>query len=261
MSASTTHHSSVMPPSAPPQRVVRAAPGGTDRGLWKSPSRCVKNFKQPRLDSFLDRESEGLSAPVSSECRSAATAWPVLVRLEAGVECLEIGLQVALVVRHRYPIPAGRCLPPQPPERPFERLAREVVEQRREPGLARPDGRVVHPNETGVPGAPALCLDRLRPARAPLCWSLPSVRLVSFAVINGTTPQSATLPTWSQSSGLPRCCPSPVTKPERSAWLPRFRWCLCVHDQVFDPGGSASVSPLRRKRCCLRHLKQPRQPR
>ena len=33
------------------------------------------------------------------------------------------------------------------------------------------------------------------PLGLPWGWSLPSVRLVSFAVINGTTPQSATLPT------------------------------------------------------------------
>src|SRR5215212_10606988 len=126
---------------------------------------------------FLDCENAECSLPSVSrrDVGRPHRPRPVLVRLEAGVERLEIGLQVALVVRHRYPIHAGRCLPPQPSERSFERLAREVVEQRREPGLARPDGRVVHPNETGVPGAPALCLDRLRPARATL-WLEPSLR-------------------------------------------------------------------------------------
>jgi hypothetical protein len=48
---------------------------------------------------------------------------------------------------HRHPVYPGRRLPPQPPERPFERPDVYVVQQCREPGLARPAGRVVHPNE------------------------------------------------------------------------------------------------------------------
>jgi hypothetical protein len=63
----------------------------------------------------------------------------------------------------RPPLTAACCLrwrrPPQPPKRPFERRGVHIVEQRREPGLARPVGRVVHPNEMPVQGLPALRLD------------------------------------------------------------------------------------------------------
>src|SRR5215204_3478854 len=225
----------------------------------------VQHFSHRALDDLvLDCENAECSLPSVSrrDVGPPHRPRPVLVRLEAGVERLEIGLQVALVVRHRHPIHAGRCLPPQPSERPFERLAREVVEQRREPGLARPDGRRRSPErDWRAGGSSAVSGPAASRSGSPVVGAFPpsgSCPSPSSTVLRPNPPPCRP---WSQSSGLPRCCPPPVTKPERSAGLPRFRWCLCVHDQVFDPGGSASVSPLRRKRCCLRHLKQPRQPR
>ena len=57
----------------------------------------------------------------------------------------------------------------------FERRDVNVMEQRRETGLARPVGRVVNPNEMPVQGSPALRLDLRASVRAPQ-WSGPSLR-------------------------------------------------------------------------------------
>ena len=250
-----------------PQRAMRAAVGRKPyEQSWKSASvDGVAAPQPPRLGQSYPRARAGRGPLPSVSLRDVGPQHrprPILVRLEAGVERVEIPLQVALVRRHRHPIHAWRRFPPETPERSCERLDVQVVEQRREPGLARPLGRVVHPNEMAVPGPPALCLDRRVPARDPL-WLGPSLRPArcpspSSAVLRPDPPPCRPE---SQSSGLPRYCPPPVTKPEQPAGLPRFRWCLCGHDQVFDPGGPRSVSPLRRNRSCLRHLKQSRQPR
>src|SRR5260370_16789658 len=50
----------------------------------------------------------------------------------------------------------GRRLPPQPSIRPFERSDVNVVQQRRDPGLARPLGRLIPPGEIGRQDDPAL---------------------------------------------------------------------------------------------------------
>ena len=88
---------------------------------------------------------------------------------------LKIALQVLLIHRHRHPIHTWRCLPLLPPKRPFERLDVDMVKQRREPGLARPSGRVVHPNKRLRPGHPALRLALPVLVRDPQ-WSGSSLR-------------------------------------------------------------------------------------
>ena len=118
---------------------------------------------------------------------------PISVRLKARMQRLEIALQFAFIRRHRQSHPR-RAPPPRAPKRPFERRHVNVMEQRREPGLARPMDRVGHPNKMPVQGSPALRLDLRASVRAPR-WSGPSLRpLVAFAVINGTTPRSADPP-------------------------------------------------------------------
>ena len=72
-------------------------------------------------------------------------------------ELAEIVRKPSFVGFHRHPVHPGRRLPPQPPERPFERLDVHMVQQRREPGLARPFGRVVHPDEMIWKIGPTLC--------------------------------------------------------------------------------------------------------
>jgi hypothetical protein len=74
-----------------------------------------------------------------------------------------------------------------------------VMQQRRERDLARPFGRVVHPDEMIRKIGPTLI------SRGP-----PSGRLVAFVAIRGTTPRSVILPTQLAASGLPSTCkPSP----------------------------------------------------
>jgi hypothetical protein len=128
------------------------------------------------------------------------------------MERAEIALQVPLVVRHRHSVHAGRRLPPQPPERSFERRDVEMVEQRREAGLARPRGRIVHPDEMRMQGFPALRLDLPVLARGPQ-WSGPSLRSARclrrhqqyYAPIRHPTAHRALPPV------LPRQTSAPVT--------------------------------------------------
>src|SRR4029077_9884246 len=71
------------------------------------------------------------------------------------------------------------CLPPQPPERPLERLDVNVVQQRREPDLARPFGRITHSSKIGWQGSPAPCPVLRFLARVPH-QSGPSLRPTRF---------------------------------------------------------------------------------
>lgn len=106
------------------------------------------------------------------------------------MEGAEIVLQFRFVGRHSHTVHSGCCSPPQAPKCPYKRLDVDVVEQRREPGLVRPLGRVFHSKKVRQQGLPALCLAPLLLASG---WGLPSGPLVSFASIISTTPQSATL--------------------------------------------------------------------
>ena len=67
---------------------------------------------------------------------------PVAPGVDPRAEVLEVGLQVLLVVRHRDPIDSRTGLPLLSPERSFERLDVDMMQQGGEPGL---DGRVGPP--------------------------------------------------------------------------------------------------------------------
>ena len=81
---------------------------------------------------------------------------PVAPGVNACAEIMEIDVQVLLVVRHRDPIDSRTCPPLLAPERPFERIDVNVVQQSGEPGLDGRAGRRVHPYEVGWQGCPAL---------------------------------------------------------------------------------------------------------
>jgi hypothetical protein len=120
------------------------------------------------------------SCPPGRECeRPSSTVGlgnvrPALThRLRLVTAAVDPVAQLAEIVRkpsfvglHRHPDHPGRRLPPQPPERSFERLDVHVVQQRREPGLAQPSGRVVHPDEM-IRIGPTLCSVLQFLARAP----------------------------------------------------------------------------------------------
>jgi hypothetical protein len=133
---------------------------------------------------------------------------PISVRLKARMQRLEIALQFAFIRRHRDPIHAGRCPPPQAPKRPFERRDVNVMEQRREQGLARRWAASFTRTRCRCRGLQLCVWTCAFPSGLPNGRGLPSARLVAFAVINGTTPRSATLPSiepilWSPSAPSP----------------------------------------------------------
>jgi hypothetical protein len=110
-----------------------------------------------------------------------------------------------------------------------------VVQQRREPGLTRPFGRLVHPLQIArqaIPALPPLC-------RAPRLSgpSLRSTRCLRrhrryYTPIRHPAPYEIGAPV------IPRSLSPAVTSLQSTAGLPRFRRRLCVHDVVSDPGGS-----------------------
>ena len=108
------------------------------------------------------------------------------------VQTLEIGLQVLLVVLHRYPIDSGTGRAPLPPERSLERGDVDVVQQCREPGLARASGRRVHTLEVRQQGLPALCpalrLLRRDPFLPPLLSTASFPSATSSILWSGPTP-------------------------------------------------------------------------
>ena len=78
--------------------------------------------------------------------------------MNAFVQLTEILLQVLLVLVHRHPVNSWARCASLPFERSPERRDIDVMQQRCEPGLARPSGRRVHPQQVRQQGLPALCL-------------------------------------------------------------------------------------------------------
>src|SRR5436190_13843330 len=70
---------------------------------------------------------------------------------------LKVALQRLLVFRHRHPIDPGTGCASLPPECPFERADIDVMQQCREPCLARASGRLIHTPEVRQQGLPAQC--------------------------------------------------------------------------------------------------------
>lgn len=91
--------------------------------------------------------------------------WPVASGVDPCAEVLEVARQVLLVIRNRDPIDPSTGLPFLTPERPFERLVVNVMQQGAEPGLDGRAGRRVHPCKVQWQSSPALC-----PDPATLAW-------------------------------------------------------------------------------------------
>ena len=95
---------------------------------------------------------------------------------------------------HRHPIDPGTGCASLPPERPFERGDVDVMQQCREPCLARASGRLIHTPEVRQQGLPALC-PALRLFRRDPFLPLPFLHhLVSFGDFIDTMERSDSHP-------------------------------------------------------------------
>ena len=143
----------------------------------------VQRLGHRTLDDFIfqGRNAERTQTAVSfRDVGAAHRLGPVLSAVDPLVQTLEIGLQIPLIVLHRHPIDARTGRTSLPSERSLERLDVDVMQQRREPGLARTSGRLVHTREVRLQGLPALCPALRLPRRDPFL-PLPFLhRLVSF---------------------------------------------------------------------------------
>ena len=120
----------------------------------------AQHLRHRALDDLVlqDEDAERpLSAVSLGDVRPANRQRLVPAAMDPVAKLAEIIREPSFVDFHRHPVHPGRRLPPQPPERSFERLDVDVVQQRREPGLARPFGRVVHPDEMIWKIGPTLC--------------------------------------------------------------------------------------------------------
>ncbi len=129
---------------------------------------------------FKCRNAEGpLPAVGFRDEGSAHRLWPVSPGVDPVAKVPDVGIQVPLVVRYRYPIHSSARCPPLPPERSIERIVVHVMQQRREAGLARSPRRLVHLDELGWQRSPALCPVSRRLAQVPL-GSGPSLGLARY---------------------------------------------------------------------------------
>ena len=165
--------------------------------------------------------------------------WPVAPGVDPRAEVLEIGLQVLLVVRHRDPVDSRTCLPLLTPERSFERLDIDVVQQGGEPGLDGRAGRRVHPREIGWQGDPALCPALPHLARVP-SGLVPSLGASRFLRRRHRYYEPVRLPTSARMAApaLPCRHPPPETNPADPVGPLMFRRMLSMRDPAFDPGGA-----------------------
>lgn len=167
-----------------PQRIVGAASGA-------EPERAIvevdlidraEDLSHSTLDDLVFECRDAERPPAAIGLRDICPpdrVRSVAASLQAAPEGLEPRTQVPLVFRYCHPIHAGRRPPSLSSKRAFERRDVKMVEKRREPALARPLGRVVHPNKIGMQGYPALRLDLTSLVRDPR-WSRPSLRTTRF---------------------------------------------------------------------------------
>src|SRR3954447_26492404 len=171
----------------------------------------------------------------------------------------EIGLQVLLILIHRHPIHPGTGRAPLPPERSLERGDVDVVQQCREPCLARPSGRLIHTPEVRQQGLPALC-PALRLLRRDPFLPPPFLHhLVSFGDFIDTLERSDSHPRcgdlWLSLDRRPQTreaapCgspspPPPSGPPPLDADGPhRFRYAPFGRDVSSAPGGAAALSHI-----------------
>src|SRR5207245_1327690 len=123
-----------------------------------------------------------------------AAHWlgPVLPAVDPGVQTLEIGLQIPLVVLHLHPIDPWTGRASLPPKRPFERGNVDVMQQCREPCLARTSGRLIHTLEVWCRGCQRCVWPFACPDVIPSCRSLFSITsfpsVISSIIWSGPTP-------------------------------------------------------------------------
>src|SRR5712675_1338392 len=128
------------------------------------------------------------------DIRAAHRLGPVLSAVDPFVQVLKVMFQRLLVLVHRHPIDPGAGGPSLPPERPCERGDIDVMQQCREPSLARSSGRVIHTPEVRQQGVPAQC-PALRLLRRDPLLPLPSLHhLVSFGNFTDTMERSDSHP-------------------------------------------------------------------
>src|SRR6266849_8801080 len=142
-----------------------------------------------------------------------AAHWlgPVLPAVDPGVQRLEIDLQIPLVVLHLHPIDPWTGRASLPPKRPFERGNVDVMQQCREPCLARTSGRLIHTLEVWLQGLPALCLALRLPRRDPFL-PLPFLHhLVSFGDFIDNMERSDSHPRCGRTVVVPRSSPPSET--------------------------------------------------
>ena len=167
--------------------------------------------------------------------------WPVAPGVDPCAEVLEVARQVLLVVRHRDPVDSRTGLPLLTPERPFERLDVDVMQQGGEPGPDGRAGRRVHPCEVGWQGDPALC-----PDPAPLAWApsglAPSLGASRCLRRRHRYYEPVRLPTSARTAApaMPRHHPPPETNPADPVGPLMFRRMLFMRDAAFDPGEATS---------------------
>lgn len=178
--------------------------------------------------------------------------WPVAPGVDPAAEVLKVGLQILLVVRHRDPVDSRACLPLLSPERPFERLGIDVMQQGGEPGLDGRAGRRVHPRKVGWQGDPALCPDPPLLVRNPSGLG-PTLHTSRFHRRLHWYYEPVRLPTSARTAAqaLPRLRPARDQSggPGRAPHVPTTA-CSCV----IRPSTPAKrrLLPQRRRTCCLR---------
>jgi len=155
-------------------------------------------------------------------------------------EIPDIGIQVLLVVRSRYPIYSGTRLPPQPAERPLERCVVHVVQQGREADLARTSCHLIHPSEFGWQRYPALRPVSRRPSQVPR-GSGSYLELARFLRRCHQTYTPIRHPVSAQPAApvVPCHRPPSATRPKDPTGLPKFRRVPFMHEMAFDPGRAA----------------------
>ena len=169
--------------------------------------RRTRGSRPRRWRSAPRRPHPGRSCPPESARRAVAArhrlsgcrrAEPVVAGSArcgcARAEIPEVGLQVLLVHRHRYPIDSRTCPPLLSPERSFERRDVDMMQQGGEPGLGGLRAAAFTRARLGGK-ATRLCVRTLASPRGfPPGWSLPSTRLVSFDGFISTMNQSDSRP-------------------------------------------------------------------
>ena len=138
--------------------------------------------------------------------------------------------------------PGTRCAP-LPSERSSERGDIDVMQQCREPGLARSSGRRIHPQEVRQQGLPALCLALRLLLGIPSCRPLFSITSLPSATSSilwgGPTPIRDQRPVV-----FPRSPPPPVTSRRTLMGLLGSDMSLLARDVSSAPGGASALSHI-----------------